>query len=115
MMCGSVGYVTLLMVSIGVGGKPARKADRRCGNCPVWCRQTCREVSVAFDDRPEAGAINTVKRGVNAPGSSGRHRGWCADGPRRKPAMETSVGCGDGDVCNNSSADGARVTQETYV
>ena len=29
--------------------------------------------------------------------------------------METSVGCGDGDVCNDSRADGAGVTRETYV
>ena len=115
MKCGSIGYVTLLTVSVGVGGKPGRKAGRRCGNSLVRCRQTSREVDIAFDDRPEAGAIDTVKRGVDAPGSGGRCKGRCANGPWRKTAMETSVGCGNGDICNDSRADGAGVTWETYV
>ena len=59
--------------------------------------------------------INTVKPGVDAPGSSIGHRGQCIDGPQRKQAMETSVGCGDSDFCNDSRADGAGVTQETYA
>ena len=56
-----------------------------------------------------------MKRGVDAPGSGGRRRGRCADGPRRKTATEDKRGLRDGDICNDSRADGAGVTRETYV
>ena len=56
-----------------------------------------------------------MKWGDDAPGSGSGRGDWCVDGPQRKKVTETSMGCGDGDVCNDSRADGAGVTRETCV
>ena len=111
MKCSSVSYVASLTVSIGVGGNREGRLAAGAGIPRFGAGKLVMELVSPL----MTGAIDTVKRGVDALGSSGGHRSWCIDGPQRKKATEMSVGCGNDDICNDSRADGAGVTQETYV